>query len=472
VDCNKGGHGCLICHPLEVEGCGCIGAIEVLREAKEEYTPLEMKLLKLYAVKVAATLGVQQLHHSSEMYRTQCSTLAEVWSGTVEPNESISRLVANTRKVVGGDFTLYYQKDSTGRPGEALKLAWAEMGAEHASMVVPQRVPWTGCAIGHVASSGDCIMGAPSEVEFFCPEHDAPPGAILECMLAVPVKHPDQTVIGVLYTGKVANEKAPSSFAFMEEDLHKVWVLCGLLAQLTAWSLLQADMLKIEDQCTRLSDLVSFLCNTSIKKDNEQQLLEMLKLAKEAVGAEVAMLHVAQGPVPAQDEGMEPSLVMKRCDVCVVSRAISQDDDDPTPGVLNGDVETVSRYVDNKIHVPPLSPVGAGMIGACITSTTMQSTVLIEEPDGTVSDPNGVLDLACDMPHAPGFVPKPMAVLAIPIVSQEDQPLGALTVLNKQHSVGPFTVEDSTLLNILATSLAACIVADQLEKSQADASDE
>ena len=29
VDCNKGGHGCLICHPLEVEGCGCIGAIEV-----------------------------------------------------------------------------------------------------------------------------------------------------------------------------------------------------------------------------------------------------------------------------------------------------------------------------------------------------------------------------------------------------------------------------------------------------------
>ena len=45
--------------------------------------------------------------------------------------------------------------------------------------------------------------------------------------------------------------------------------MCGLLAQLTAWAHLQGDMVKIEDQCKRLSDLVSFLCNTSAKKDNE-----------------------------------------------------------------------------------------------------------------------------------------------------------------------------------------------------------
>ena len=44
---------------------------------------------------------------------------------------------------------------------------------------------------------------------------------------------------------------------------------------------LEGDMVKIEDQCKRLSDLVSFLCNTSAKKDNELQLQEMVKLAKE-----------------------------------------------------------------------------------------------------------------------------------------------------------------------------------------------
>ena len=64
-------------------------------------------------------------------------------------------------------------------------------------------------------------------------------------------------------------------------------------------------MQKIEDQCTRLSDLVSFLCNTSTKKDNELQLQEMVKLAKEAVGAEVAMLHVAKGRVPKEGEPTE-----------------------------------------------------------------------------------------------------------------------------------------------------------------------
>ena len=51
--------------------------------------------------------------------------------------------------------------------------------------------------------------------------------------------------------------------------------MCGLLAQLTAWAHLQGDMVKIEDQCKRLSDLVSFLCNTSAKKDNGVKLISM-----------------------------------------------------------------------------------------------------------------------------------------------------------------------------------------------------
>lgn len=54
------------------------------------------------------------------------------------------------------------------------------------------------------------------------------------------------------------------------------------------------------------------------------------------------------------------------------------------------------------------------------------------------------------------------------LFTQEEEPLGALTVLNKQQSNGPFAVEDATLLNILATSLAACIVAEQLERAQGD----
>ena len=46
VDCNKGGPGCLICPPLEVEGCGCIGAITVLRDVGDEFSSLEIELLK------------------------------------------------------------------------------------------------------------------------------------------------------------------------------------------------------------------------------------------------------------------------------------------------------------------------------------------------------------------------------------------------------------------------------------------
>merc|ERR1712146_421511 len=116
-----------------------------------------------------------------------------------------------------------------------------------------------------------------------------------------------------------------------------------------------------------------------------------------------------------------------------------------------GEAEAASRFVDNKIHAPPLIPVADGIIGQCILSSQMKSTALVRSGDSIV-DPDGLFDLTSDMPHAPGFVAKPMAVLSIPIVSQEDEPLGALTVLNKQQSMGPFTVEDSTLLNILATS--------------------
>lgn len=435
---------------------------QVLRETNAGFSNLDIKLLKLYAVKVAATLGVQQLHWSSEMYRTQCTTLAEVWSGTVEPNESISRLVANTRKVVAGDFTFYYQVDTSGGGAAALKLVESDPLPPPGEPAL--RVPVEGSFLGSVVSSGKSVMGAPIDIETFNREFDAPADTELAGVLAVPVKQPDQTVVGVLYTGKIATDKQHGSLAFMEEDLHKVLVMCGLLAQLTSWSHLQADMLKIEDQCTRLSDLVSFLCNTSTKKDNEMQLQEMVKLAKEAVGAEIAMLHIAQGKVAGthiEAENIQAGSVFKRCEICVVSRQLSHEEDDPVaqrPSILQPEREMVSRFVDNKIHEPPLTPVGDGITGLCITTAEMQSTVLVRQ-DNNVIDPNSLIDINSDVPHEPGFMLKPMAVLSIPIVSQEDEPLGALTVLNKQQSMGPFTVEDSTLLNILATSLAACIVA-------------
>ena len=97
----------------------------------------------------------------------------------------------------------------------------------------------------------------------------------------------------------------------------------------------------------------------------------------------------------------------------------------------------------------------------------MQSTILAmsDTKYPFLHDPEGMVDLETDMPHVPGFKQKPMAVLSIPIVSQEDVSLGSLTVLCKHGSISAFSVEDSTLLNILATSLAACIVADQMERS-------
>ena len=94
----------------------------------------------------------------------------------------------------------------------------------------------------------------------------------------------------------------------------------------------------------------------------------------------------------------------------------------------------------------------------------MQSTVLTMGPGGVVQDPSGLMDLDKDMPHAPGFGLKPMAVLSIPIVSQDDESLGALTVMSKHQSVAPFSAEDPTLLNILATSLSASLVAEQMER--------
>jgi len=103
-------------------------------------------------------------------------------------------------------------------------------------------------------------------------------------------------------------------------------------------------------------------------------------------------------------------------------------------------VETVSGFVDNKVHVPPETLVSDGMIGHCIMSSSTLSTVLSITGD-TLRDPEGLFNAECDLPNAPSFVAKPMAILAIPILSQDDEPLGALTVLNKQYSVAPFSVE-------------------------------
>ena len=65
------------------------------------------------------------------------------------------------------------------------------------------------------------------------PEYDIPAGTDLSALLIVPVKQPDQTVIGVLYTGKGGSGgEKPGSVSFMEEDLHKV--VCLKLEACTA----------------------------------------------------------------------------------------------------------------------------------------------------------------------------------------------------------------------------------------------
>ena len=161
------------------------------------------------------------------------------------------------------------------------------------------------------------------------------------------------------------------------------------------------------------------------------------------------------------------SQVMRRCDICVLSGDPSTEEDGDSAGrqsEFQQEKETVSPFVDNKTLVPPLVPIDVGLIGRCITTQEMQSTVLTMGPGGVVQDPSGLMDLDKDMPHAPGFGLKPMAVLSIPIVSQDDESLGALTVMSKHQSVAPFSVEDSTLLNILATSLSASLVAEQMER--------
>jgi len=471
IDCCKGSSSnALICHPLEVEGCGCIGAIQVIRDNNDNFTPLEIKLLKLYSVKVAATLGVQQLHLSSEMYRTQCTTLAEVWSGTVEPVESISRLIMNTCKVVGADFALYYQQENVDPKGvSTLQLVEMHVEQHVESTTLPQaNVPLAGCLLGKTVTTGRSVVGIVHELEGFNAVFDTLPDVQVTAVLMVPVKRPDMSVMGVVYAGKVAVGKHQRNMGFVEDDLQKVVLMCGLLAQLTSWRQLQDDMYKIEDQCTRLSDLVSFLCNTNSKRqDHEIQLRQMVRLAKEAVGAEVAMLHITLGKMPPRDEITVdvPLKVKKRCEICVVSRELANDDDEEGAQRQGSatEVETVSGFVDNKVHVPPETLVSDGMIGHCIMSSSTLSTVLSITGD-TLRDPEGLFNAECDLPNAPSFVAKPMAILAIPILSQDDEPLGALTVLNKQYSVAPFSVEDSTLLNILANSLAACILAENEER--------
>jgi len=334
IDCCKGSSSnALICHPLEVEGCGCIGAIQVIRDNNDNFTPLEIKLLKLYSVKVAATLGVQQLHLSSEMYRTQCTTLAEVWSGTVEPVESISRLIMNTCKVVGADFALYYQQENVDPKGvSTLQLVEMHVEQHVESTTLPQaNVPLAGCLLGKTVTTGRSVVGIVHELEGFNAVFDTLPDVQVTAVLMVPVKRPDMSVMGVVYAGKVAVGKHQRNMGFVEDDLQKVVLMCGLLAQLTSWRQLQDDMYKIEDQCTRLSDLVSFLCNTNSKRqDHEIQLRQMVRLAKEAVGAEVAMLHITLGKMPPRDEITVdvPLKVKKRCEICVVSRELANDDDE------------------------------------------------------------------------------------------------------------------------------------------------